>query len=31
MLYTGIFPNALNISKTIPVFKKGRCSQYVKL
>ena len=26
MLYTGIFPNALKISKTIPLFRKGDAS-----
>ena len=26
MLYTSIFPNALKISKTIPLFKKGDAS-----
>ena len=26
MLYTGIFPNALKMSKTIPLFKKGDAS-----
>ena len=26
MLYTCIFPNALKISKTIPLFKKGDAS-----
>ena len=32
MLYTDIFPNALKISKTIPLFKKGDASnQHVKL
>ena len=29
MLYTGIFRNALKISKTIPLFKKG--DEHVKL